>query len=285
MNTLIIYATAANKVSWGGLPGERNSVYTKHLVDVLRQKPHDMVEILLKEVRYRVVQETEDTEEQQVPWESGSLITQPFCFGACGSEEQRKLKQQRAELEQQRLQLERQRAQLERDKSRQREEATKLAKQKLKAKQEHSISQSQETEKRELAQKLHECDKHFQTNRLTIGKGGNALACYRAVLKKYPNNAQALTGLNNIEAYFVTWIKRFLDQGQLDKAKQYLASLRKINSKSARVGCISDSVMHQISQSWFLVDSVYDASLIHPTRATRIVYKKGFKTESLLVFL
>ncbi|MEK8020020.1 MAG: caspase family protein [Candidatus Parabeggiatoa sp.] len=121
MNTLIIYATAANKVSWGGLPGERNSVYTKHLVDVLRQKPHTMVETLLKEVRYRVVQETEDTEEQQVPWESGSLITQQFCFGSCGSEEQKELEQQRAELEQQRLQLERQRAQLEREKARQKE--------------------------------------------------------------------------------------------------------------------------------------------------------------------
>ena len=241
MNTLIIYATAANKVSWGGLPGERNSVYTKHLVDVLRQQPHAMVEILLKEVRYRVVQETEDTGEPQVPWESGSLVMQPFCFGACGSEEQRKLKQQRAELEQQRVELERQRAQLERDKSRQHEEATKLAEQRLKAKQEHSISQSQETEKRELAQKaqkLHECDKHFQANRLTIGKGGNALVCYRAVLKKYPNNAQALTGLNKIESYFVTFIKRFLDQGQLEKAKQYLASLRKVNPKSVKLAIL-----------------------------------------------
>jgi len=78
MNTLIIYATAANKISWGGLPGEPNSVYTKHLLDVLQQQPHAMVEILLKEVRQRVVQDTQDINEPQVPWESGSLVTQPF---------------------------------------------------------------------------------------------------------------------------------------------------------------------------------------------------------------
>ncbi|RKZ45523.1 MAG: hypothetical protein DRR16_27460 [Candidatus Parabeggiatoa sp. nov. 3] len=123
MNTLIIYATAANKVSWGGLPGERNSVYTKHLVNVLRQQPHAMVEILLKEVRYRVVQETQDADEPQVPWESGSLVGQAFCFGDCGSEEQRKLEQERAELEQQRLELEQQRIQLAREKARQQKEA------------------------------------------------------------------------------------------------------------------------------------------------------------------
>jgi uncharacterized caspase-like protein len=36
--SLIVYPTAPNTTSWGGLPGERNSVYTKHLLNALRQK-------------------------------------------------------------------------------------------------------------------------------------------------------------------------------------------------------------------------------------------------------
>jgi uncharacterized caspase-like protein len=139
MNTLIIYATAANEVSWGGLPGERNSVYTKHLVDVLRQQPHAMVETLLKGVRQRVVQDTQDVDEPQVPWESGSLVTQPFCFGACGSEEQEKLAQQRAELEQQRILLEQQRA--AREQARQQEAAKQAELARRKAEEQEKLAQ------------------------------------------------------------------------------------------------------------------------------------------------
>jgi len=58
------------------------------------------------------------------------------------------------------------------------------------------------------------------------------------VLKKDPNNAQALTGLNNIEARYVTWIKRSLDKGQQDKAKQYLASLRRVNPQSSQLAAL-----------------------------------------------
>jgi hypothetical protein len=271
MNTLIIYATAANQISWGGLPGERNSVYTKHLVDVLRQQPHAMVEILLKEVRHRVVQETQDVDEPQVPWESGSLVTQPFCFGTCGSEEQRKLARQRAEfekkqaelaqqqlefeqqrqaelerqrqaeserqrqaelerqrqaeLERQRRELEQQRALLDREKARQQEEA----------KPADLIRQREATKKRELAQQLRDCESHFKANRLTTGEGGTALVCYQQVLAKEPSNAKALAGLENIEARYVTWIKRSLKKRQRNKAKQYLASLRQVNPQSSQL--------------------------------------------------
>jgi uncharacterized caspase-like protein len=80
--SLIAYATAPNKVSWGGLPGERNSIYTKHLLEVLRQKADLTVTDLFVEVRNRVMQDTKDAPVQQVPWETTSL-TQQFCFGPC----------------------------------------------------------------------------------------------------------------------------------------------------------------------------------------------------------
>jgi len=82
--TLIAYATAPNKISWGGLPGERNSVYTKYLLKGLRHQAHLSITDLFIEVRNRVMQETKDEEVQQVPWESVSL-TRRFCFGQCGS--------------------------------------------------------------------------------------------------------------------------------------------------------------------------------------------------------
>ncbi|RKZ53703.1 MAG: hypothetical protein DRR16_22910 [Candidatus Parabeggiatoa sp. nov. 3] len=86
-----------------------------------------------------------------------------------------------------------------------------------------------------LAEQLRECDKHFQANRLTTGKGGTALACYQAILKKEPNNTQALTGLKNIEARYVEWAEGALDKGEQNKAKQYLVSLRQVNPQSSQL--------------------------------------------------
>jgi len=266
--TLIAFATAPNKPSWGGSLEERNSVYTKHLLAALLRSAHWSVPDLFIDVRDKVMEETKDKEVQQVPWESISLRKR-FCFGTCGSGNE-DLGQQRAELERQRIELERQRALLEREKSRQKEEAILTEQGRLKAEAELAEQSPQKTElarlkaepklqaeesrqseeaglkaekerlarkseKRELAQKLRECEKHFQANRLTAGKGGIALACYQWVLKKDPKNAQALTGLKNLEAHYITGIKRAFFKGQRNKAKQYLAILRKVNPQSSKL--------------------------------------------------
>jgi formylglycine-generating enzyme required for sulfatase activity/uncharacterized caspase-like protein len=111
--TLIAFATAPDAPSWGGKPGERNSVYTKYLLEGLRDKSHWRLTDLLIAMRNQVMAETQNEPVQQVPWESGSL-TGKFCFGTCGDEGQRAdLEQQLAELEQQRAEINRQRAQLE----------------------------------------------------------------------------------------------------------------------------------------------------------------------------
>ncbi|HEW98674.1 MAG: hypothetical protein DRR16_24035 [Candidatus Parabeggiatoa sp. nov. 3] len=82
IGTLIAYATAPNTTSWGGLPHERNSVYTKHLLKELRQNAHVRISDLFMAVRKRVIVETKTAPELQVPWELNSL-TQGFCFGQC----------------------------------------------------------------------------------------------------------------------------------------------------------------------------------------------------------
>ncbi|MDM8562163.1 SUMF1/EgtB/PvdO family nonheme iron enzyme [Candidatus Marithioploca araucensis] len=79
VGSLIAYATAPNTTSWGGLPTERNSVYTKHLLKALRDKPDVNITRLLMRVRKGVIEETRTFEAQQVPWDSVSL-TDPFYF-------------------------------------------------------------------------------------------------------------------------------------------------------------------------------------------------------------
>jgi hypothetical protein len=174
IGTLIAYATAPNKISWGGLPGERNSAYTKHLLAVLRQQAHLRVEDLFIAVRKRVMQETKGEPEPQVPWESGSL-TQRFCFGQCGPGMP-------------------------------------------------SVPY--------VAALLRVCETHFRAHRLTTGRGGTALACYEEVLQKDKGNAEALAGLEKIAAKYVKWAKQALDRGQKDRARRYLAGLRKVNPES-----------------------------------------------------
>jgi len=115
--TLIAFATAPDAPSWGGKPGERNSIYTKYLLDGLRDKSHWRLTDLLIAMRNQVMAETQNEPVQQVPWESGSL-TGKFCFGTCEDEGQRtQLEQQRALLELERARLRLQQEQLERQRA------------------------------------------------------------------------------------------------------------------------------------------------------------------------
>jgi uncharacterized caspase-like protein len=115
--SLIAYGTAPNTTAWGGLPGERNSVYTKYLLKALKTKAHLNYAELFIEVRKQVSAETQNEEVQHMPWEANSL-TRKFCFGTCQDEDwdreraaelkqqPDKLARERAELEQQRIEQE-----------------------------------------------------------------------------------------------------------------------------------------------------------------------------------
>ncbi len=87
----------------------------------------------------------------------------------------------------------------------------------------------------DVSQLLRTCEKHFQANRLTTGRGGTALVCYEEVLQQDKHNAKALKGLENIEAKYVVWIESFIKRGRFNTAKQYLANLRKVNPESPKL--------------------------------------------------
>ena len=82
--TLIAFSTAPGSVAVDN-PMQKNSVYTKHFLASLRT-PGLPVERLFKQVRVAVALETQ---QQQVPWETSSLMGE-FCFrtdptGKCSS--------------------------------------------------------------------------------------------------------------------------------------------------------------------------------------------------------
>jgi len=84
LGSMIAFSTAPGGVALDN-PQERNSLYTKHLLEHLNA-PGLPVELLFKRVRLAVAKETGRV---QVPWESSSL-TGDFCFrtvagGACSS--------------------------------------------------------------------------------------------------------------------------------------------------------------------------------------------------------
>jgi uncharacterized caspase-like protein len=72
--TLIAFSTAPGSVAVDN-PQQKNSVYTKHLLANLKT-PGLPVERLFKQVRVEVARETQ---QQQVPWETSSLMGE-FCF-------------------------------------------------------------------------------------------------------------------------------------------------------------------------------------------------------------
>ncbi len=82
--SLIAFATAPKTTALDGLPTERNSIYTKHLLKKLRTQPHLSVSDLLTQVAGGVARETN---QKQWPWKSDSLTNQ-FCFGSCSSKQQ-----------------------------------------------------------------------------------------------------------------------------------------------------------------------------------------------------
>ncbi|OAD19320.1 repeat protein, partial [Candidatus Thiomargarita nelsonii] len=73
----------------------------------------------------------------------------------------------------------------------------------------------------DLSQKLAECETHFKAKRLTTGEGGTALACYEAVLKRYPTNSEAWRGLDRIKARYQSWMNRANRRGQQYKVQAY----------------------------------------------------------------
>lgn len=91
----------------------------------------------------------------------------------------------------------------------------------------------------EVSELLRQADQHFKAFRITKGAGATALTCYRAALKKDPNNASALAGFEKIEVYYFARIKSALDRENENEEHKYLARLCRVNPKSAYLAALN----------------------------------------------
>ncbi len=98
----------------------------------------------------------------------------------------------------------------------------------------------------DISQLLQTCEQHFQENRLTTGNEGTALDCYREVLQQDPSNTQARTGMQRIETRYVEWAQQALSDGQQEKAQQYIAGLRRVNSDSSTLAVLEAQLEAQL---------------------------------------
>ena len=79
---------------------------------------------------------------------------------------------------------------------------------------------------------LDQCKKHIKANHFTTGEKGTALECYHEVLRQSPGNSEAMTGLQKMEDQYVRWAKKALQRKNLNKVRQYIEGLDKVNPGS-----------------------------------------------------
>jgi len=69
----------------------------------------------------------------------------------------------------------------------------------------------------------------MKANRLTSGKGGNALDCYQEILDREPGNQEALEGLSKIGKKYLSWTKVYIKKKNYKKAFKYYKKAKKLS--------------------------------------------------------
>ncbi|MFC1680907.1 caspase family protein [Pseudomonadota bacterium] len=222
--SLVAYATAPGSVAEDGQG--RNGVYTKHLLDALRTPGLDLEDVF-KQVRVNVEQETSG---RQIPWEESSLRGDfyfiegeqklaSYSFAPSSTASTAQIEAQEELLFWKGIKGS--------DKKGDYEEYlrrypaglfTALANNRI----------SSLTNER-FSRRVTECSRFFETNNLTTGKQGNALDCYRNILKNSPDDPQALAGIEKIENKYIDWTESALQRGDPRKARIYIKHLSRVN--------------------------------------------------------
>ncbi len=99
---------------------------------------------------------------------------------------------------------------------------------------EASSKELSEEETQKVTQLLVKCTKLFKKRHWTAGRNGNAVTCYKNVLKVDSTNVDALNGVKTIEAKYSAWIENAIKTKRFKKAERLLRRMRKINSRTAK---------------------------------------------------
>jgi tetratricopeptide (TPR) repeat protein len=86
---------------------------------------------------------------------------------------------------------------------------------------------------------LDQADQAVKQKRLTRPRGDNAAAYYRQVLKLQPGFEEAEQGLENIVDRYLEWSDAAVQQGRLDRARDYLLQARQINQQDPRLDALA----------------------------------------------
>jgi serine/threonine protein kinase len=97
-----------------------------------------------------------------------------------------------------------------------------------------SSKELSEKEKAKVTQLLVKCTKLFKKRHWTAGRNGNAVTCYKDVLKVDSTNVDALDGVKTIEAKYSAWIEGAIKIKNFKKAERLLKRMKKINSTTAK---------------------------------------------------
>lgn len=92
---------------------------------------------------------------------------------------------------------------------------------------------------------LRTCEAHIRANRLSEGVGGNAVECYKEVLRRDSNNAQALEGLSKVADRYAELAERAFKREDRSKAEMYLERLARLNPEHPRLTALQESMRLQ----------------------------------------
>lgn len=93
-------------------------------------------------------------------------------------------------------------------------------------------------QQQEIAQLFAECADHIRANRLTSGRQGNAVTCYRAILQRDPTNTKAKAGLELVANRYVIWATAALQRGNLSVVDSYLQRLKQVDPNHPKLATL-----------------------------------------------
>jgi len=94
------------------------------------------------------------------------------------------------------------------------------------------LAEQEKAKQAKIANLLQKCQTHLDAYRLTTGRQGTALACYREVLELEADNADASKGLKEIERRYQMLAEKAFRKRQLYKVDNYLKKIKIVNPDS-----------------------------------------------------
>jgi formylglycine-generating enzyme required for sulfatase activity/serine/threonine protein kinase len=153
-------------------------------------------------------------------------------------EEQARAEAEREREEQARAEAEREREEQARaEAEREREEQARAE-----AERQRQLQEQAEAEQARLSDMLDQCSAQLASGPVTGAGGERALACYRGVLDRYPENETALDGVARIERGILDEIGNALSAGEYARAGSFVDKLKLLGLARGRIAGLEDRV-------------------------------------------